>query len=129
MSKRKPPAPKVTDAELAVLEILWKHGALSIRRLADELYPGGRASAYATVQKLLERLEAKGCVVRDRSAFAHVFAARIDRSHVIDHELAKVADKLCDGSLTPLLMHLAARRKLTREDREVLRKLLKENGA
>jgi predicted transcriptional regulator len=128
MSKRKPTAPKVTGAELAILEILWKHGALSIRRITDELYPGGKTSAYATVQKLLERLEAKGCVARDRSSFAHLFAARIERGDVIDQELSEVADKLCDGSLTPLLLHLVARKRLTREERETLRKLLAERG-
>jgi BlaI family transcriptional regulator, penicillinase repressor len=124
-SKRsKQPTPKVTGAELAVLDALWRQGRLSIRQIADEIYRGGKASEYATVQKLLERLEAKDCVARDRSSFAHVFEARIERADLIDQELAEVADKLCDGSLTPLLTHLVAKRKLTREEREMLRRLL-----
>jgi predicted transcriptional regulator len=125
MSQRKP-IPKVTDAELAVLEVLWKRGELPIREITQELYPRGRASEYATVQKLLERLEAKGCVARDRSSFAHAFKARIERADVIALELAEVADKLCEGSLTPLLMQLVAGRKLGREERELLRRLLDE---
>jgi predicted transcriptional regulator len=124
--KRKRPVPKVTGAELAVLDALWKRGRLSIREITAELYPRGKPSDYATVQKLLERLEAKGCVARDRSGFAHLFEAEIERADVIDLELAEVAEKLCDGSLTPLLTHLVANRKLGREEREMLRRLLDE---
>jgi len=127
-SKRsKQPTPRVTGAELSVLDALWKQGRLSIRQIADEIYPGGKASEYATVQKLLERLEAKECVARDRSSFAHLFEARIQRADLIDQELAEVAEKLCDGSLTPLLTHLVAKRKLTREEREMLRRLLNDD--
>ena len=56
----------VTDAELAVLQVLWDHGPATVRLLTDTLYPEGTAAQYATVQKLLERLEGKGCVERDR---------------------------------------------------------------
>ena len=52
----------VTDAELAVLLELWGRGPSSRRQLAEALYPRGGTAAYTTVQKLLERLEAKGYV-------------------------------------------------------------------
>ena len=58
----------VTDAELAVLQALWEEGPLPIRRLTESLYPGGKTAQYATVQKLLERLERKDCVRRNRRA-------------------------------------------------------------
>ena len=54
----------VTDAEREVLRALWEQGPATIRALADELYPGGSTSEYATVQKLLERLSDKGHVSR-----------------------------------------------------------------
>ena len=66
----------VTDAELAVLQVLWDDGPATIRQLTDVLYPGGGTAQYATVQKLLDRLEAKGFVHRDRSAAAHTFTRR-----------------------------------------------------
>jgi predicted transcriptional regulator len=126
MSKEKRARPSVTDAELAVLEVLWMRGPLAIRRIAEDLYPGGGASEYATVQKLLERLEAKGCVARDRSSFAHVFATRIGREDLIDRKLEELAEKLCDGSFTPLLLSLVGKRRLKKEEREMLRRLLEE---
>src|SRR5947199_9085626 len=63
----------VTERELAVLQVLWDAGPTTIRRLTDALYPGGGATHYATVQKLLDRLEAKGCVRRDRAGAATKF--------------------------------------------------------
>jgi predicted transcriptional regulator len=117
-------AASITDAELAVLDALWTHGPAPIRRIADVLYPDGTAAHYATVQKLLERLEAKRCVTRDRTGFAHVFTAAVDRDDVIAERLKAVADQLCEGSLTPLLLQLASATRLTAEERDALRKLI-----
>jgi predicted transcriptional regulator len=114
----------VTDAELAVLQGLWERGSATIRQLADALYPGGSAAQYATVQKLLERLEAKGCVRRDRRPWPHVFAPKVDRDDLIGRRLRAVAEKLCGGSLTPLLTHLLAVERLSTEERQELRALL-----
>ena len=58
--------PDVTETELAVLEALWDEEPATIRTLTDLCYPGGGTSHYATVQKLLERLEHKGYVRRQR---------------------------------------------------------------
>src|SRR5262245_4456070 len=87
----------VTDTELAILQVLWDGGPATLRQLTDVLYPGGATAHYATVQKLLERLEAKGCVRRDRRATAHTFAAAIDRGELIGRRLEDVAEKLCGG--------------------------------
>ena len=65
----------VTNAELAVLQLLWEGGPATIRQLAEALYPDGGRGGYATVQKLLERLEDEGFVTRTRAAAAHTFAA------------------------------------------------------
>lgn len=115
---------QVTDAELAVLQILWDRGKATIREITSSLYGDGTTSEYATVQKLLERLERKGCVERDRSSFAHTFAAAVSRSDLIDSRLQDVADKLTEGSWTPLLMHLVEAGRLSEADREKLRQII-----
>lgn len=114
----------VADAELAVLEVLWAGSPLTIRQITDALYPGGGTSAYATVQKLLERLEAKQCVTRQRSSPAHQFAPAVERDDLIGEQLEQVAEKLCDGSLTPLLLHLTTSVRLKKHERDMLRKLI-----
>ncbi len=114
----------VTDAELAVLQVLWDGGPATIRHLTDVLYPGGGPAQYGTVQKLLDRLEAKRCVRRDRGGAAHTFAAAIDRDELIGRRLRDVAEKLCNGSLTPLLTHLVRTRRLSVRERAELRALI-----
>ena len=120
------PTPNVTDAELRVLEALWDLGPSTIRRLTDHLYPGGGQSSYATVQKLLERLEetAPPGVARDRSAMTHVFVAAVSRDEFIGGQLRAVAERLCGGSVAPLLTHLLKTESLSDDDRKELRRLL-----
>jgi predicted transcriptional regulator len=97
-----------------------------VRTITDVIYPKGTASHYGTVQKLLERLEAKGFVNRDRRHWPHVFAAAIDRDALIGMRLRVMADKLCGGSLTPLLTQLVHAKGLSAEDRRALRRQLDE---
>ena len=114
----------VTDAELTVLKALWERGASTIRELTDALYPGGGAAHYATVQKLLERLEAKTCVKRRPRGRVNVYTASRGRKDLIDRRLRETADKLCEGSLTPLLTHLMGSVRLTRDQLAELRRLV-----
>jgi predicted transcriptional regulator len=116
----------ITDAELAVLQVLWDEGPCSIRRITDVLYPEGRAAQYATVQKLLDRLETKGCVRRDRTSPIHQFDAAIDRDALIGRQLRTVAEKLCGGSWTPLLTNLVQNQKLSAKELQALRELIEE---
>ena len=120
------PPQDVTDAELAILEVLWDRGSATVREIAERLYTEYSASQHATAQKLLERLEAKDCVVRDRDVWPHVFAATIDRQALIGRRLQQTADRLCDGSLQPLVTHLLKTGRLSAEERLSLRKLLDE---
>ena len=113
-----------TESELAVLQALWERGPSTIRRLTDVLYPQHQGAPYATVQKLLERLEAKGHVTRDRSGHAHVFTARTNRDNLVGRRLRAVAEKLCGGMMTPLLTHLVRAEALTDKERRELRDLI-----
>jgi predicted transcriptional regulator len=117
----------VTDMELAVLQQLWDQGPRTIRQLTEALYPGGGTPQYATVQKLLERLESKQFVRRDRSGAAHTFVAVVAREELIGRRLQDMAEKLCGGSLTPLLTHLVRTRRLSPAERQELRHLIDES--
>lgn len=116
----------VSDAELALLRVLWERGPRTARQLVEVIYPAGRPADFSTVQKLLERLEAKTCVGRDRGVRPHLFSAAIDQTDLIVRRLRIMADKICDGSLTPLLTHLVRDERLTAKDRRALRELLDE---
>ena len=114
----------VTDAELDVLRGLWDDGPATIRTLADRLYPGGGTSEYATVQKLLERLEDKGHVTHRSVGRQNVFDARVQREDLVARRLRDTAEQLCDGSLTPLLTHLVSAGRLSRDELLELRRLV-----
>lgn len=114
----------VTEAELEVLRALWDLGPAPIRTLADRIYPRGGASEYATVQKLLERLEDKGHVSHRVEGRVNVYAARVDREHLVARRLRDTAAQLCGGSLTPLLTHLLSAGSLTAEELRELRRMV-----
>lgn len=114
----------ITDAELSVLQLLWDRSRETIRRLTDTLYPKGTGVHYATVQKLLERLEQKEYVRRDRSVWPHVFEPLVGREDLISRRLQMTADKLCEGSLAPLLTSLVRSTPMSSQDIQSLRELL-----
>jgi predicted transcriptional regulator len=114
----------VTDAELDVLRGLWDDGPATIRTLADRLYPGGGTSEYATVQKLLERLEDKGHASHTAEGRQNVYSARVQRDDLVARRLRDTAEQLCDGSLTPLLTHLVSAGRLSRDELLELRRLV-----
>jgi BlaI family penicillinase repressor len=116
----------VTDMELAVLQVLWNRGPSARRQITDVLYPGGGPAHFTTVQKLLERLEKKGFVARNSGDGPVVFTAIIDRENLISRRLLDVADKLCGGSVTPLLMNLVRAKPLTPRELQELQDLLQE---
>jgi len=116
--------PDVPDAELAVLKALWDRGPATIREIADMLYPGGDVAHYATVQKLLERLQGRRYVSRRRNGNVNVFAARVARDDLIRRRLRDTADKLCEGSMTPLLTQLVEARGLSADELAELRAMI-----
>ena len=109
-------SPHITDAEWAVLELLWDKDQLSVRQLMDVLYPKGGASEYATVHKLLERLEAKKYVERERAGGVYLFHATVPRDEVVGRQLEALVDKMCGGSLQPLLTNLIRVKRLTAQE-------------
>lgn len=114
----------VTDAELSILQVLWDRETATIREITDLLYPQGDVSEYATVKKLLARLEAKGCVSRDDNHKVHVFRATVLRDDLIGRRLQEVVDSLCDGTWSPLLTQLVNAEGLTRKQQQMLDALI-----
>ena len=115
-----------TEAELAVLRVLWESsgGSATIRTITGQLYPAGGTSHYATVQKVLERLEEKGLVTRDRSESVHRFSAAVAKEELIGRRLRAMADALCEGSLAPLLTSLVSATPLSSGEIRELRELV-----
>ena len=67
MKRRRP-----TDAELAILRVLWSRGPSTVREVADAMRHQG---AYTTVLKTLQIMTEKGLVHRNKAERTHVYAA------------------------------------------------------
>jgi BlaI family transcriptional regulator, penicillinase repressor len=114
----------VSESELEVLKMLWDAGPCTVRAVNAALQRLGRRWAYTTVQTLLQRLEAKGYVASDRAGSAHIFRAAVSRDALVSRRLRDLADQLCGGTASPLLLALVEDGRLTNEDVRHLRRLL-----
>jgi predicted transcriptional regulator len=117
---------EITDTELSLLTELWQRPSASVPELTEALYGNTQPALLATVRKLLDRLEAKGCVTRDRNKWPHHYSASVQREELAGNRLQAAADELFDGELAPLLTHLVRSQRLSAKDRENLRKVLDE---
>ena len=118
----------LANAELAVMELLWDEDRMTARVLRERLYPGSTKAQHGTVQRLLQRLEDKGFVERDRELPVHLFAARISRQEYASRQLEVLADKLTGGSLAPMITHLLEQKKISESELDRLRKILDGKG-
>ena len=87
----------VTDAELAVLKVLWQRGPLTAKDITAAIYPDGAESEFASVHSFLQRLERKGLVDRDRSSFVHSFSAAVSQADVAGTRLVQKCPPLGCG--------------------------------
>ena len=115
-AKRKP-----TDAELAILRILWSRGPSTVRDVAAAM---GREAAYTTVLKLLQIMIDKELVRRDESARTHIYEAAHTEAHTQQHLIADLLDRAFDGSAAKLVMSALSAKKTSATELAEIRKLL-----
>src|SRR5207237_4693286 len=122
MPERQPPRP--TDAELAILTVLWERGPSTVRDVHDELNRH-TATGYTTVLKLLQIMTEKGLVVRDESERAHIYEARYSEQRTQRQLLADLMERAFGGSPAKLVMQaLSASKKTSAEELGAIRELL-----
>lgn len=120
------PREPIPDAELDVLKLLWANESMTARELTKAIYGDANNSTIGTVQKLLQRLERKRCVRRDRSEHVHRFSPKVTQEEVAARHLDSIARKVADGSLAPFITHLVQSKRLSGEEKEAIRRLLDE---
>lgn len=118
------PKSVITDAELNILKLLWPSKSLSARELAESLYEEVTTSSMGTVQKLIARLEEKEMLERDDERTPHRFTALVGCEDIAGMQLDDFARKLSGGSLSPFVLHLVQAKKLSKKEKEEIRRLL-----
>ena len=117
------PAP-TSEAELAVLKVLWDRGQGTVREVRDVLLKQGRDWAYTTVQTLLGRLEGKGHATVERSGSVNVYRPAVSREEFARQRLGNLAAELYEGAASSLVLALVEGTRFTAEEIEQFRKLL-----
>jgi len=120
MARRLP----VSDTELEVLKVLWAIGPATVRDVAAALRKQRRRLAYNTVLTLLSRLRDKGYVAADRRDTAHLFRSVVTRDELLGSSLAALADRVCDGTASPLVLALVRGQRFSADEIAYFRKLL-----
>ena len=117
------PTTRPTDAELAILRVLWELGPSTVRQVFEVL-SAERELGYTTVLKMLQIMHEKGLVQRDVTDRTHVFSATRTQVQTQRTLLDDLLDKAFGGSSLSLVMQALATRRASREELAEIRKLL-----
>ncbi len=116
----------VTETQFAILNVLWDRGPTTVHEIVEAIYKKHTHSLHTSVKSLLERLVDKDFVVCQRRRGVHLFSATVARETFVAQQLQQLADSNFSGSLTPLLNTLVDNVKLSRKDREAIRKIIEK---
>jgi len=110
-----------TDAELAILSVLWDSGPATVREIHEQL---GDGVGYTTVLKFMQIMTEKGLVHRDASQRAHVYAAAKPREETRGNLVGDLITRAFDGSAGKLVMQALSSERATPEEIREIRRLL-----
>ena len=122
----KGPRRKPTDAELAILSVLWSRGPSTVRQIAEHM---DREGGYTTILKLLQIMTEKGLVVRDEAARTHVYQAAYTQDQTQRQLVTDLLERAFDGSAAKLVLQALAASKTSPEELAEIKKLLRGAGA
>ena len=112
---------KPTDAELAILRVLWARGPSTVRDVAVEM---GREGSYTTVLKLLQIMADKGLVRRDEKSRTHVYEAAESEDATQRQLVGDLLNRVFDGAAGKLVLRALEDGKVTPSELAEIRKLL-----
>jgi BlaI family penicillinase repressor len=122
MSSRKP---VLTAQELEIMKIVWRSGASTVRGVYEDLLER-RKIAYTTVMTMMNILDQKGYLKKTQKDRAYVYQATRPQKQVIRGMVREFVDRVFNGSAEPLLLHLVEDRRLSENDLDEIRRLMRE---
>ena len=126
LKKDKGALPEPTKSELEILQVLWEFGPSTVRFVNDKLNEQKREVNYMSTQKLMLIMLDKGFVTKDASQMTHVYKAAADEGKTKGYLLGRVVDNLFNGSATSLMMQLLGDKKMSPEEMEEFKELIKK---
>ena len=115
--------PRPTDAELAVLRVLWEHGPCSVRHVHDVL-SRDRTFAYTTTLKFLQIMTEKGLVFREERGRQHIYRARHTQKAMQRTLIRDLIDRAFGGSMSTLVVQALATKRASHDELREIRRLI-----
>jgi predicted transcriptional regulator len=115
--------PRPTDAELAILRVLWRQGPRTVRQVFDVL-SRERSVGYTTILKILQIMTQKKLVARDVTRRIHVYRARCSEDQTQKQMVRHLLERAFDGSSRKLVMQALAGKKASPGELAEIRQLL-----
>jgi len=119
------PGERISEAEHAVMEALWKSSPLTATEVSDRVAKD-RGWSLATVKTLLSRLVAKKAVATEPDGRRFLYSPAIERTDYVDSESRRLVDRLFGGRAAPLLVHVVESEALSDEDIAEIERLIRE---
>lgn len=116
---------QITEAESAVMEVLWKQSPAAADDIAAVL-AHERDWQDATVKTLLNRLLGKGAIAAEKDGRRYLYRPRIAREDYVLAESEGLLDRLFGGRVAPLVAHFSQQRKLSKRDIAELKRIVDE---
>ncbi len=127
MSKRIPAdkstPPRPTDAECAILAILWARGAATVREVFNDLSER-QDVGHTTVLKFMQIMTDKGLLIRDATVRPQVFRPAQDRVKVQQDMVGDLLDRVFGGSMQSLVLRALSARPSSPEELAAIRRYL-----
>jgi BlaI family transcriptional regulator, penicillinase repressor len=115
--------PRPTDAELAILRVLWQLGPSTVRQVHDVLMRE-RPTAYTTALKLMQIMTEKGLVRRDEADRTHIYHPRLTEEQTQRQLLRDLMDRAFGGSSSKLVLQALASKRASSDELAEIRRML-----
>ena len=119
-------APRPTDAELEILNVLWQRGASTVREVHQAISRTKSSVGYTTILKLMQIMAEKNLVRRNESQRAHVYEPRLAREQTQRQLIGDLLERAFDGSATKLVMQALSTKNASAEELSSIREMLDE---
>jgi BlaI family penicillinase repressor len=116
-------APKPTDAELALLRVLWTRGPSTVREVHDAM-AASRSVAYTTTLKTLQVMTEKGLTLREDHRGQHLYRPRHAEEETLKRLVTDLLDRAFGGSTSKLVVQALNSDRASAEELREIRKLL-----
>ncbi|MDB6040149.1 MAG: hypothetical protein JWM99_3990 [Verrucomicrobiales bacterium] len=112
-----------TDAEMAILRVLWQRGPSTVREIFEQM---GSVGGYTTVLKFLQIMTGKGLVLRKEMGRSHIYSAKDPAEKTQKHLTRDLLNRVFGGSCKTLVMQALSVEKASREDLAEIRQLIEK---